>query len=149
MNSLNDFSFEESQSLFLSGQVKFLSFSDIYKCVKSKMEFDCFEKGHKALANEMCLIICEVLKLPPMALVRISRNDIPAEMVSDVFLYLTHEHIEFVIEKFKNITYEIKNKKTYLRTALYNSVFELETHYENKGNIKNDKREKNKIGEIA
>jgi hypothetical protein len=126
MTSLNKFSYEQATQLFKSGQVKSLLFTDMLSCIKARMEIDGFGVSKRALAEEMCLIIWEIFMLPPKTLVRIAKSDLESEMVSQVYLLLTHEHLLHVIDSFSKIGYEIKNKKTYLRTALYNSVFECE-----------------------
>jgi len=42
-----------------------------------------------------------------------------------VFSLLTAEHLQYVIEHFNSLTYHVTHKKSYLRTALYYSIFEL------------------------
>jgi hypothetical protein len=107
------------------------TFYEVFADVKCRVDFDCFSPAERDNAEDICLIITEVLKLPPDALIRIAGNNLPAEMVQAIYHRLTHEHIELVMENFGRATYEIKHKKTYLRTALYNSVFEINAHYEN------------------
>jgi|GEM_PF-1198757 len=55
----------------------------------------------------------------------------PISIVRGTFLKLNYEHIEFVISKFKEQAHEIKRITSYLRTMLYNSVHEMEFHYDN------------------
>ena len=147
-NSKNNNSFSVDNSIQSQSQVKYSSaeqkmeelfrtcdevspFYVVFKNVKDQIEFKCFSTEVREAAEDICLIITEVLKLPPNALVRIAGNNLPAEMVQAIYHRLTHEHIELVMENFGRATYEIKHKKTYLRTALYNSVFEFSAHYEN------------------
>lgn len=106
-------------------------FYEVVEDVKSEIDFDCFGRAEKEQAEEICLMIAEVLKLPPEAKVRIAGNDLTADMVATIFHRLTHEHIALVMENYGKAAYEIHHKKTYLRTALYNSVFEIESHYVN------------------
>lgn len=147
-NSKNNNSFSVGNSIHSQSQVKYSSpeqkmeelfkaydkaspFYEVFENVKDQIEFKCFSAGVREAAEDICLIITEVLKLPPNALVRIAGNNLPAEMVQAIYHRLSHEHIELVIENFGRATYEIKYKKTYLRTALYNSVFEINAHYQN------------------
>ena len=147
-NSKNNNSFSVGNSIHSQSQVKNSSteqkmeelfraydeaspFYEVFENVKDKIEFKCFSVGVREAAEDICLIITEVLKLPPNTLVRIAGNNLPAEMVQAIYHRLSHEHIELVIENFGRATYEIKYKKTYLRTALYNSVFEINAHYQN------------------
>lgn len=129
---------EESESQ--SSQVRYtrtdrknmLPFSKILNLVKNQIELGCFEITEIEMANEIAMIIAETYKLPGNATVRIAGNNLPAEMVSEVYEKLEHEHILHVIENYEKVTYEIKHTKTYLRTALYNSVFELNGKNRNK-----------------
>ncbi len=106
-------------------------FNEVLKNVKSQIEFKDFNVHIRDAAEHICLIITEVMKLPPNACIRIGGNHLTAETVQAIYQRLTHEHIELVIENFKRATYEIYHKKTYLRTALYNSVFEIDAHFTN------------------
>lgn len=76
------------------------------------------------LAREIALIITEVYKLPPTWDVQIDGQKLPASLVADVYRELTWEHVTAVIANFKKADFEIKYRKSYLRTALYNEVFE-------------------------
>lgn len=122
------------------------TFYEVFADVKERIEFDCFPRTARDNAEDICLIVTEVLKLPPDALVRIAGNNLPAEMVQAIYHRLAHEHIELVMENFGRATYEIKHKKTYLRTALYNSVFEINAHYENAVNSDNPQFVKDPFG---
>lgn len=147
-NSKNNNSFSVRDTIHSQSQVKYSSteqrskmfrkaydegatFHEVFDDVKNRIEFDCFSQAERDSAEDICLIIAEVLKLPPNALVRIAGNNLPAEMVQAIYHRLSHEHIKLVFENFSRATYEIKHKKTYLRTALYNSVFEINAHYQN------------------
>ncbi len=103
-----------------------LSILEVREDVTEQIEAECFYSDEMPLVNEIALIIAEIYCLPSDLLVKINGNDLFAEMVAEVYRLLTHEHINFVIGNFKKIPYQIKSKKTYLRTALYNSVFEFE-----------------------
>ncbi len=107
------------------------SIFEVLEAVKRQIEADCFYERDIPMVNELALIIAEVLCLPEDARVRISGSDLPATMVAEVYGKLTGEHIETVIESFRRADYEIKHKKTYLRTALYVSVFETQSSKEN------------------
>ncbi len=102
------------------------SILQVREAVAEQIEADCFYSDEIQLINEIALIIAEVYCLPSDLLVKINGNDLTAEMVADIYRLITHEHVERVVGNLKKVPYQIKNKKTYLRTALYNSVFELE-----------------------
>ena len=87
-----------------------------------------------ALAHEICMIMAEVYMMNPEHPIRISGEWLDGHVVQQVFGELTREHVEMVIEEFCRLTVDIRNKKMYLRTALYNSVFSIAAHYANRVN---------------
>ena len=95
-----------------------------------------YEKDEIRQINEFCSIIADVLTLPPQALIIIDGEQRYAETVQEVYELLDERHIETVLENFNNVAYKIKNPKTYLRTALYNSYFELENKSANETNVR-------------
>lgn len=99
--------------------------------VMEQVEFAYLPRGDLARAKEICMIIAEVRLLPPSAEVQIAGEKREAWFVSEVYANLTHDHIMMVLTNFKAAKYAIKAKKTYIRTALYNAVFELEHGIEN------------------
>ena len=110
------------------------SFNKNLNTVKEQVEFECFTPEQQGFAEEICFIITEINNLSPSARVKIGGENYSADMVQEVYHRLTHEHILLVMDNFSRIRYEIKHKKTYLRTSLYNSVFELNAHWENQYN---------------
>ena len=98
---------------------------------EAQIEVDCFRACEKPRAKEICLIMAEVTLLPEWVDVQIAGEKLPAELVKDVYTHLTHEHVEGVLRSFERARYTIVAKKTWIRTALYNSVFEFEHLAEN------------------
>ena len=86
------------------------------------------------LAHELCAIIAEVYMMNPAGPIRISGEWLDGYVVQQVFAELTYEHVSAVIEEFTRLTIDVRNKKAYLRTSLYNSVFTLNAHYTNRVN---------------
>jgi hypothetical protein len=103
-----------------------VSFTEVLDKVKVQIDIDCFADRDAQFADEISYIIAEVMKLDPECDIRIEGAARTAGMVQEVYSKIEHEHVQQVIDTFRAITHEIKNKKAYLRTALYNSVFELE-----------------------
>lgn len=121
------------------------SFSSVLEEVREQIEYDCFcygDRSDKQRYNEICLIIAEVMALETVEAngeprrVKINGSPMLVEMVQDIYRQLTHSHVELVADNFNQITSKIYNKKAYLQTALYNSVFELDAHYSNQ--VKHD-----------
>ncbi len=107
------------------------SFTAKLEDVKQRVEFDYIRREDRRQAEEICMIIAEVESLPSHYDIQIAKDKLPMIMVKEIFSRISHEHIEFVIERFKKQRVVMRNKKSYLRTMLYNSVFELESHYIN------------------
>ena len=108
-----------------------LYFKDEIKATAERLELYAVRDCDKALAYELCAIIAEVNIMRPCFSVKIGGEVLEAGLVREVFSCLTHGHLESVIAAFDSCKYEIRNKKAYLRTALYNSVFELEAGQRN------------------
>lgn len=135
MRDENKFSSLYEKSTSSSSQVRYrrrdLPFFELLEYIKDQIGFYCFESGDREQAEEIAMIISEVIKLPDHASVRIGRNDLKAEMVAEIYDYVTYDHVLHVIDRYSHVTYEIKHTKTYLRTALYNAVFELKSKVKN------------------
>ena len=129
-NAKNEIYIEVKKSIVPSCQVRKRSFTEYLRAVENKIEIESFGEDF-AQAREIAMIIAEVLRLPETESVRIAGNNLPADMVADIFTYIEHEHVAEVIRRYREAKYEIKHTKTYLRTALYNSVFELNARIDN------------------
>lgn len=101
-------------------------FKDEIRAVAKQLELYAVRDTDKALGLELCAIIAEVNLMRPEFRVKIGGEVLEAGLVKEVFACLTHDHLERVMDSFNTCVSEIRNKKAYLRTALYNSVFELE-----------------------
>lgn len=117
------------KSVSKSGQGR--DFEIALQKVCEKIELNAFASEDYQSARELSMIIAEVITLPPDVKIRVDGNDLPVYVVATIFNRLTHEHVNEVITRFRSLTYEVKNVKTYLRTALYNSVFELDNRISN------------------
>lgn len=106
------------------------SFSEVLAAVKEQIDFDTFRED-TAQAEEISLIIAEMLCLPDGLEVGMGGDKIPIEIVKNIYSRLRYEHVSAVIDAFSKIKYEIKYEKAYLRKALYNSVFECESDIRN------------------
>ena len=104
---------------------------EIFAEVQKQIDYDSFLPEDRPLAREIALIIAEIYRLPENADVRIGGITLSAGMVAEAYEQLGYSNVDIVIASFKKITYPVRNIKTYLRTALYNSVFELEARLEN------------------
>ncbi len=115
-----------------SSQVRHVAdFETLLAETKEQIEIDCFDERDREQAEEIALIIAEIMRFPGSLCVRIAGDNLPAEMVAAVYRRLAHENVAEVICRYSEATYEIKHTKSYLRTALYNSVFEMKSRIDN------------------
>ena len=109
------------------------SFREAISRAERQVEADCIDED-KELVHEICAIIAEVYMMKPDNPIRISGEWLDGYLVKEVFGELTDMHVRMVIEEFERLTTDIRNKKAYLRTSLYNSVFSLSANYTNRIN---------------
>ena len=119
-----------------SGSLHFnMSFGAVLDRIMRQVEYHCFADLHNGLIDpifkELCLIISEIFFIDPDAVIKVNGSLTPVRLVQDVFTQLRNEHIRLVFSNFQDVTYRVYNKKAYLRTALYNSVFEIESYFIN------------------
>jgi len=81
--------------------------------------------------KELCLIIAEVFVMDKDSAIKINGSNCCVRIVQEVYSQIRHDHVRLVFDNFRNVSQRIFNKKAYLRTALYNAVFEIESHYLN------------------
>jgi hypothetical protein len=121
-----------SNSLNFSPSVRPSIFYTLEK-VKLQVDYHAFAdlkwKIIDPLYNEMCLIISEVLVMNPESNLKVNGSVVKAYLVQDVFNQLRHDHVHLVFQNFQYATYQVYYKKAYLRTALYNAFFEIESHH--------------------
>ena len=104
------------------------SFTDLVRMAAEQIDLREFALGRPALADqarELCAIMAEVYAMHSDTEITINGERLYAGLVSDVFKCIGYEHAELVLDNYNRATYSIRNKRLYLRTALYNSVFEL------------------------
>ena len=104
-----------------------LSFSKLTEELEKSLGIEYINESDRALFKELCFIICEMLLKDPESVIKIDGEDISAGRVSEIYLMLERYNLECVMERYKKITYDVHRRKSYLRSALYNSVFESES----------------------
>jgi hypothetical protein len=103
--------------------------------VMAQVEYHCFAdlcyKHIDPLYKDLCLIVAEVMLLNHDSIIRINGVGVSALLVQDVFSQIRNHHVQLVFDNFQNVSVRVINKKAYLRTALYNVVFEYEASFVN------------------
>ena len=100
------------------------TFRDTLNRIENRIDIECFYESERDFVRELFLIIAEVYRLYPSDRVKVDGQVYSAADVAAVFEMLTADHIRQVIRKNAERTYPVKYRKAYLRTLLYNSVFE-------------------------
>jgi len=108
------------------------SIFEMLEQVMRQVEYHCFADLRfnrvDPFYKELCLVIAEVLVLDPGSFVKINGSYLSAYMVQEVYSRLQNDHVRLVFTNFHNVPTRVYNKKAYLRTALYNAVFEIESN---------------------
>ena len=104
------------------------SFREAMEIIRHDREID------PGLGRELCMIMAEVYMMDSEKPIRISGEWMDGHVVQQVFAELRRDHVVMVADEFCRLTSDIRNKKAYLRTALYNSVFSIDAHYTNRVN---------------
>ena len=111
------------------------SISETLEQVMRQVEYHCFADPRfrriDPFYKELCLVIAEVLILDPVSAVKINGSNMRAHLVQEVYSQLHNGHVCLVFKNFHKVSTHVYNKKAYLRTALYNAVFEFHSDFVN------------------
>ena len=72
--------------------------------------------------------------------IRVNGEDIPHDIVKSTFLKLNSSHIEYVLDAMDNNVSDVRNIRSYLTTALYNSRLTLNSYWKSRVNHDMNKR---------
>lgn len=110
---------------------------EIERELEKKILKNDFSEEEKEKAKTMIKIIAEVMLMDGDCNINISGIPYKAEWIKESFAEIDAEDVKTVIKNLDRLRAEIRNKKTYLRTALYNAVNEraLRNIYERQGNF--------------
>lgn len=110
-----------------------ITFGEAVELARQQIELDTFARppmGRRCyeyrLAEALCRIIAEVMKMRPVGQIKISGEMLDAALVKEVFGEIRADHVQHVIEAIHSRGCGNACKKIYVRSMLYNSVFELE-----------------------
>lgn len=102
--------------------------------VKQQVEYECLLQTQSAeRVDEMIEVMVDVI-CSRKPTVRVNGEDVPHEVVKSRFLKLNSENLSYVLYAMDNKAAEIKNVRSYLITALYNSSATNFTFWETMAN---------------
>ena len=103
---------------------------DAYReIIKENIEFEALvhRYGYERVDELVELMLQTVLSQRPY--IRIAGDDYPREVVKSRFLKVNFSHVEYVFDCLDNNTTKVRNIKSYLLAALYNSPTTMDSYY--------------------
>lgn len=97
--------------------------------LRTEIEIQYVNLNDKIFALKIVKILEDMLKAKSD--IEISGEKYSTEFLIERFEHLEFGHIEFIVNKYNEVDYEIKNQTKYIRTMLFNSITEMELHYQN------------------
>lgn len=89
--------------------------------------------GKADTINELISIMVDAI-CSTRPTIRVNGEDVPRDVVKSTFLKLNGSHIEYVLEAMDNNTSDVRNIRSYLITALYNSRLTLNSYWQSRVN---------------
>ena len=101
--------------------------------IRENVSYECFRNDTphaREEVDELVELMVEVMVMPDQGKIRIAGEDKLVSLVKSQFMKLTHAHIEYVCLCLDKNTTKVGNIKSYLLTALYNSVLTINHYYQ-------------------
>lgn len=101
--------------------------------IRENLSYECFQNDTphaREEVDELVELMVEVMVMPDQGKIRIAGEDKLVSLVKSQFMKLTHAHIEYVCLCLNKNTTKVGNIKSYLLTALYNSVLTINHYYQ-------------------
>ena len=107
-----------------------LSFKEAITKAEDQINFHEYSRQHACygILHDMCRVMAEVYMMPPRAKIKINGEELEAEMVAEVLEQVTEDMAVERAEELLDTIADVTCIKAYLRSALYNKVFEFETN---------------------
>ncbi len=105
-----------------------LSFKQAMDKAENQISFHEYSRQHACwgILHDMCRVMAEVYMMSPCAKVKINGEELEAEIVAEVLEQVTEEMAYERAEELLDVITGVTCIKAYLRSALYNKVFEFE-----------------------
>ena len=96
--------------------------------IRKNIDYDYVAEGDRRQVDELVTLMADAL-CSPSPTVRINGTDVPKTAVSERFLQLDSEHIEYVLFAMERSKPSVRNIRAYLLTALYNAPATMDSSY--------------------
>lgn len=105
-----------------------LTFREAITKAEDQIGFHEYSRLHSCygILHDMCRAMAEVYMMSPTTKIKVNGEELEAGMVADVLEQVTTEMAEIRAEELRETIADVTNIKAYLRSALYNKVFEFE-----------------------
>lgn len=105
-----------------------LTFREAITKAEDQIGFREYSRQHSCygILHDMCRAMAEVYMMYPTTKIKVNGEELEAGMVADVLEQVTTEMAEIRAEELRETIAGVTNIKAYLRSALYNKVFEFE-----------------------
>ena len=105
-----------------------LSFKEAITKAEDQIGFHEYSRQHSCygILHDMCRAMAEVYMMSPSIKIKVNGEELEAGMVAEVLEQVTQDMAEIRAEELRETIAGVTNIKAYLRSALYNKVFEFE-----------------------
>ena len=105
-----------------------LTFREAITKAEDQIGFGGYDRSHPCygILHDMCRAMAEIYMMPTHAKVRINGEELEAELVAEVLEQVTEDMAVERAEELLDVIADVTCLKAYLRSALYNKVFEFE-----------------------
>lgn len=116
--------------------------SEYYRIIRDNTEYDFLIQQNpekkETILELIYIIVDTVCSAKPT--IRVNGEDVPHDIVKSTFLKLNSSHIEYVLDAMDNNVSDVRNIRSYLTTALYNSRLTLNSYWKSRVNHDMNKR---------
>lgn len=120
---------EGAREISLEVRGRRLSFREAITKAEEQVDFCGMDYAdvRRPLVHDMCRAMAEVYMSPPDMMLKCCGELMEAGMIAEVFAELTEEHVQNLAARLYSGWCAVGHPKAYLRSALYNVVFEFES----------------------
>ena len=96
--------------------------------IRKNIDYDYLPQKERKTTDQLIELMLDVI-CSNKSTIRVNGEELSHEAVKKRFLQLGYEHIDYVLLALKRNTSNVKNIRSYLITALYNSPATIDNYY--------------------
>ena len=101
------------------------TFKNIYNRICDQISLDLFSPTYIHQAQEICMIITEIMLLPDDTEIQIAGKKMNISLVRNVYSFLEYDHVAMVIDNFRQIRYKINHKRSCFPSMQKTIIFRI------------------------